>query len=331
MDFQGKARVWLGPALDSNARRDFVSRGVGTQADAFLFGLAQLEGALRVGERVRFVGAYDVSGRKFILLPSEDTLVQAAQLEGTVTFWNYFALGLGGRASDRRGADRDYTDLQGGAVFDFFPDPAVEVRAQVFAHRFLFYNRFAYSFWGPDGQLTARYRINRRHSVSAFGSFNPRTYNSPARDRPGPEGSEVPPPRRRADNVFGGGLSYSYRGPFHFTFSYSVFDQSSNSFGESVQRHRLNATAGVRLPWQLMLLGSLTWQPSLFPEGVYLSPDLTVLEEDENVSSLTLKLVRPINKWLDVDVRYAGYLGVLPQNDFLYLRHVVSVGLAINF
>jgi hypothetical protein len=49
------------------------------------------------------------------------------------------------------------------------------------------------------------------------------------------------------------------------------------------------------------------------------------------VSSLTLKLVKPLNKWLDLDVRYAGFLGLLPQNDFLYLRHVFSVGLAVNF
>lgn len=330
-DFQGRARLWLGPAYDSNAPRDFVSLKVPTQPDLFLFGLGTLEGVLRLGERVRLLGSYDVSGRKFVFLPQEDTVVQAAQLEATVSFANFFAFGVAGRARDRRGAERDYTDLQGGALLDFSPDPSVDLRVQINAHRFLFYNRFEYSFWGPDGSVSARYRFNRRHSVSVSGSYNPRTYNGDARTRPGPEGTEPGPAVTRADAVFGGGVSYSYRGPFHFTFSYGYFDQSSNSFGESVQRHRLNATAGVRLPWKLTLLTSLTWQPAVFPEGVYLSPDLTVLEEDENVSSLTLKLVRPLNKWLDLDVRYAGFLGFLPQNSFLYVRHVVSVGLAVNF
>ena len=330
-DFQGRARLWLGPAFDSNARRDFVSPRLGTQPDLFLYGLGQLEGILRVGERVRISGSYDVSGRKFLLLPTEDTVVQAAQLEGTVSFAKYFAFGVAGRARDRRGAERDYSDLLGGALLDFVPDPSVDVRVQLNAHRFIFWDRFAYSFWGPDGTISARYRFNRRHSVSAFGSYNPRTYNGIARARPGPEGAEPPPEMTRKDTVFGGGVSYSYRGPFHFTFSYSYLDQASNSFGESVQRHRLNATLGVRLPWDLMVLGSLTWQPALFPEGVYLSPDLTVLEEDENVSSVTLKVVKPLNKWLDLDLRYAGYLGILPQNAFLYVRHVISVGLAVNF
>ena len=332
-DFQGRARLWVGPAFDSNAKRDFVSSTVATQPDLFLFGSGQLEGILKLGERVRLLGSYDVGGRKFVFAPTEDTVVQAAQLEGTVTFANYFAVGLAGHARDRRGAERDYTDLVGGAVVDFFPTPSVDMRVQVSAHRFLFYNRFSYSFWGPDGTVSARYRFNRRHSVSVFGSYNARTFNGLARHAPGPEGAEPPPDETRFDPVFGAGASYSFRGPFHFSFSYSYTDnQGSNMYGERVQRHRLNGTAAFRLPWALTLLTSLTWQPTVFLDHVYLATnDLTVVEDDENVSSLTLKLVKPLNKYLDLDVRYAGYLGFLPQNDFLYLRHVVSLGLAVNF
>jgi len=330
-EFQGHGRLWLGPGVDTNAKREFVSMGVGTAPDGFLFALGQLEGLARFGERLRLLGSYDVGARKFLTQPTEDTIVQAAQLEATVAFAQYFAIGVAGRVRDRRGAQRDYTDLQGGAVLDFLPDAAVDVRVQLNAHRFLFYNRFAYSFWGPDGSLSARYRFDRRHSLSAFGSFNPRTYNATARDRPGPDGTDADLGIVRSDAVFGGGLTYSYRGPFHFSFSYSYFDQTSNSFGETVKRHRLSATGGFRLPWKLTVLASITWQPSLFPDGVYLNPDLTIVEDDENVSSVTLKVVRPLTSWLDVDLRYAGYLGFYPQNDFLYLRNVVSVGLAANF
>lgn len=329
-DFQGRVRLWVGPGVDSNAKREFVSSGVATTPDGFLFGLLQLDGQLRVLERVRVLGAYDVGARKFFTQPTEDTIVQSAQLEGTVTFLDLFAFGVLGRARDRRGADRDYTDLQGGAVLDFFAG-GVDVRASLVAHRFLFYNRFTYSFWGPDGSLTARYRFDRRHSISAFGSVNPRTYNANALARPGPQGTDPDTGVPRQDAVFGAGLSYSFRGPFHLTLAYSYFDQTSNSFGETVKRHRVSATAGFMLPWKLTLLGSITWQPSIFPDGVYLNPDLTIVEDDENVSSLTLKLVRPLTKWFDLDLRYAGYLGFYPQNNFLYLRHVVSLGLAFSF
>ncbi len=330
-DFRGRARLWVGPGFDSNARREFVSSRIATEPDAFFFGLAQLDGQLVFGERFRIVGAYDVAGRKFVTQPTEDTIVQSAQLEATVAFLKYFQFGLSGRARDRRGAERDYTDLQGGAVLDFLPSAQVDVRASIAAHRFILWNRFAYSFWGPDGSLTARYRFDRHHSLSAFGSYNPRTYNANALNRPGPEGTDPNTGVPRFDPVFGAGLSYTYRGPFHVTVGYSYFDQTSNSFGESVKRHRVSATGGFRLPWQIMVLASITWQPSVFPDGVYLNPELTIVEEDENVSSLTLKVVRPLNKWLDLDLRYAGYLGFYPQNDFVYFRHVVSLGLALTF
>ena len=47
--------------------------------------------------------------------------------------------------------------------------------------------------------------------------------------------------------------------------------------------------------------------------------------------ALNARPAEMLDKWLDLDVRYAGYLGFLPQNDFLYVRHVFSVGLAVNF
>lgn len=329
-DVQVHGRVWTGPGFDSNARRDFVSQGVGTQPDAFVFALGQLDAMAIFLERVRVAGAYDIAARKFFVLPTEDTVVQAAQLESTVALGRYLALGLAGRARDRRGAERDYTDLVGGAVLDFFPDPALDVRVNVSAHRFLFYNRFAYSFWGPDSFISARYRFNRRHSVAASWSFNPRTYNANATPYPGPEGTEDPVVRRQ-DSVLGAGLTYTYRGPFHASLGYAYVDQTSNSYGETIRRHRITATGGVRLPWKVTAMVSATLQLSSFPDGVYLSPDLTVVEDEENASNATLKLVRPVTKWLDVDLRYALYVNVLPGNDFLYLRHVASLGLAASF
>jgi hypothetical protein len=329
-DFQGRVRLWLGPGFDSNARREFVSSGIATAPDGFLFGLLQLDGQLRLAERFRVVGAYDVGARKFLGGNTEDTIVQSALLEGTVSFLDLFAVGVQGRARDRRGANRDYTDLEGGALIDFIPNAQIDVRAQLNAHRFLFYNRFAYSFWGPDGSLTARYRFDRRHSLTAFGSFNARTYNANALARPGPEGTDPDTGVPRQDPVFGAGLSYSFRGPFHLTLAYAYYDQTSNSFGETVKRHRVSATGGFRLPWKLTLLASITWQPSIVPDGVYLNPDLTIVEDDENVSSATIKLVRALTSFLDLDLRYAGYLGFYPQNNFLYLRHVVSIGLSFN-
>lgn len=329
VDLRGGGRVWAGLGFDSNARRDYTSPGVPTQPDGFVFGLGHLQGALGFGERYRLLGSYDIAGRKFLLLPSEDTVVQDASLEFDVAVASVLNVGLLGRARDRRGAERDYTDLTGGALIEFLPTANLDVRVTFGAHRFIYWQRFAYSYSGPEGVLSARYRFTRRHSLSVFGSFIPRTYNSNARSPPPVEGEPDPPVVVRHDSYFTAGLTYSYRGPFHLSAGYAYYDQTSNSYGETIRRHRLSLTAGFQLPLQLTLLSSLTAQFSSFPQGVYLSPDLTVVEDDENASSLTVKLVRPVSKYFEIDVRYAGYLNFLPQNDFRYLRHVVSAGLSV--
>lgn len=330
-DLQGQARVWAGVGFDSNAKRDYVSTSGATTPDLFAFAVGQIEGLASFGDLVRLQGAYDIAGRTFFLLPSEDTVVQSAQLEAAVTPKKWLELGVFGSGRDRRGAERDYSDLVGGALLDFLPDAAVDVRLSVAAHRFIYWDRFAYSWWGPDAQLTARYRFNRRHSFSVFGQFNPRTYNANATPYPGPDGEPVPPAVGRADTFFGVGASYAYRGPFHFSLGYSYFDQTSNSYGETMRRHRLAATGAVHLPFDLTLLGSATLQLANFPDGVYLSPELTVIEDDENSSSVTLKLVRPLGKYFELDLRYAFYVNVLPTNQFLYLRHVITLGVAFTW
>lgn len=330
VDARGGGRVWTGLGFDSNARRDYTSPGVPTQPDGFLFGLGQLQGRLGLGDRFRLSGAYDVAGRKFLLLPSEDTLVQDASLECTVAVARVLNLGVQGHARDRRGAERDYTDLTAGLLLDFLPTDELDVRLTFGAHRFIYWPRFTYSFFGPEGQLSVQYRFTRRHGLQVFGSFIPRTYNANARPLP-VEGEPEPPVVVRHDSTFSAGASYSYRGPFHLRAGYAYYDQTSNSYGETIRRHRLSFAGGIQLPLKLTLLASLIAQFSSFPQGVYLSPDLTVVEDDESASSLTVKLVRPVSKYLELDVRYAGYLNFMPQNDFRYVRHVVSVGLAVSF
>ncbi|GMU58788.1 MAG: hypothetical protein AMXMBFR34_05510 [Myxococcaceae bacterium] len=326
-EFRGGARLWAGAGVDTNARRDYTSPDVPTQPDGFFFGLLHLQGVSLFAETVRVAGTYDLAGRKFLTLATEDTLVQDGSLEAAVGIARSVEVGVLGRVRDRRGAERNYTDLTGGVLVDFLPTDALDVRLTFGAHRFLYWERFEYSYYGPEGVASIRYRFTRRHSLSVFGSFIPRTYNAAA--RPPPDVMPVPDAQVRFDSYFTVGAGYSYRGPFHLSVGYAYFDQSSNSYGESIRRHRVSVTGGFQLPWELTLLTALTAQFSAFPQGVYLSPDLTVVEDDENASSLTVKLVRPIIKYVELDLRYAGYLNFLPQNSFLYLRHVISLGLAV--
>lgn len=327
----GSARLWTGAGFDSNAVRDFTRPSAlgTTKADAYLFALGEAEGVARVGP-VRLLGGWDLTGRKYLGVSdprtlAEDSVWLAMQGEATVGFLERFAVGVAGRLRDRHGGGRDYTDASGEVVVDF-ADGGASVRARVGARRFRFWPRFVYSFFGPEFGLEARYRFDRRHSVWLGGSYAPRTYNSLTNEDPAFPGA---PMATRADSFVVAQVGYSYRGPFQVSASYAYVDQTSNSWGETWRRHRLQATAGFRLPWDFTLLASLALQLSSFPDGVFLSADLQVVNDDETGSSLQVKLVRPLLPWLELDLRYSAFVNYFPQNDFFYLRQLVSLGVSV--
>jgi hypothetical protein len=328
-EFRGQLRASLGPGIDTNARRDFLSKAGVSPIDGFLFGLAQLEGSALFAERVQLLGSYDVGARKFLFMPSEDTIVQAAQAEASVALVPVLNLGALGSARDRRGAERDYTDLTGGLLVDVIPNAQVDLRLTGRVHRFFYYNQPSYGFWASEGGLMVRYRFDRRHRISAQGNLGLRNYDADATSRP--SDPQTPSPGPRKDTAMSAGASYAYRGRVHFSAGYLYSDQSSNSWGESLRRHRFFATAGFPLPWELAVLTSGTLQLSSYPDGVYLSPELLVVEDDENSSSISLKVLRPIGPHLEVDLRYAIYVNAFPQNQLFYVRHVASVGIAVSF
>ena len=74
--WQGKLRLG-GAGYDTNARRDSVkdggSNGVRPLPDAVLSATASADGQYQ-GEGAQASGSYDLGGRKFLTLPSEDVL-----------------------------------------------------------------------------------------------------------------------------------------------------------------------------------------------------------------------------------------------------------------
>lgn len=330
--FRGQGHFWVGPGFDSNASRDFVTEGRYTSGDLFGFALLSLDGRLS-WDRARLLLSFDLGSRKFVFLPSQDSLIQSAQVEASVALGKQWALGLTLRGRDRRGASRDYSDAVATLNLDFLPSAQLDVRLSGAGERFFFWPRPAYGFVAPQGQLTARYRFDRRHALSLNGGFAYRFYDGVVNDRPVTPEDEALTNTPRRDSVINAGLGYQYRGPFMASVGYAFLQQASNSYGESQRRHRLSVSGGFRLPWELSFFAQAVLQLSQFPDGIFLSKELLVVEDDENSSFLTLKLVRALGANFEVDLRYALYLNVLPGSGagFVYTRHVVSAGLALNF
>ena len=321
-DVSGSARVSTGVGYDSNVRRDYDQIPGGTQADAFAF--ASGWGHLQFnGEKGRGWGEYEIGLRKFLQSTSEDVVVQSFAAQGLLPLGQLLALGLDVRGKDRRGADRDYTDLAAFAFVELVPSGSFDLRAEAGAQRFIYRPIFEYSFKATDFSLQARYRFDRHHSIALLGELGLRFYNGDARPAPSVEANSFP---QRQDTAFLAGLSYSYRGPFALTLSYAYGGAVSNSFGETVYRHRLSASAGIRLPWELTLLAQGAVQLSHYPDGANTPPEVILLEDD-NQDSVALKLLRPLSSHLDAELRFALYHANLPQNGLTYLRQVAWIGI----
>jgi hypothetical protein len=144
--------------------------------------------------------------------------------------------------------------------------------------------------------------------------------------------SALPPPGvaaelgRREDGALSASVGYTYRGPVALGLTYTVQDVGSNSFGQSVTHHRLSGSAGVRLPWKVTLLAQGSLGLSRYPDGLYLSPEIALLEEDEGQNTLSLKLARPLRQSLDLELTYGLYSTSLPRNGLSYFRQVLGVG-----
>ena len=261
------------------------------------------------------MGRYELGGRKYVKYTTEDVLIQAAALEASTALGTQLGLGVEGRAKDRRGG-RGTTRISART-----PSSSTcrtcgwRSGCAVGAHRFVYRPDSRASFGNPEWSFLGRYRFNRRHSLSVFGEYGARRYSAEA--RPPPQRDEASPGRRE-DGALSAGASYAYKGPLALGLTYTYQVISSNSFGETVLRHRLSGSAGLRLPWNLTLLMQGGLGVSRYPDGIFLSPEIILVEEDEGQNSLSLKLARPVSAHLDAELSYGLYSTSLPRNELSY-------------
>ncbi|MHB8873658.1 MAG: hypothetical protein ACYC8T_08230 [Myxococcaceae bacterium] len=339
-DSQGALRLWVGSGVDSNARRDFTgSNGLSPEQDLVFSAIASAEGRYR-GPSTMLTGAYDLGLREFMRLPSENVVIQSGSLGASAALGRTLGLGLDARAKDRRGGERDYSDLLAEAFVEFVPDAKVSLKLHGGAHRFLYrgagtpgLNEFGYSFGAPELGATARYRFDKRHSAFVSGDLGLRRYMAYARPHPLNPDEE---PEIRKDQVLSGSAGYTYRGPVTLALTYSYIEQDSNSYGETVLRHRISLTGGTRLPWDFTLLAQVVVQPTNYLEPLDLCADrrevsascnLQLTEDEDWSNSVSVKLARPVSEHVDAELRYAFSWGELPKNGLRYRRQLGWLGL----
>jgi hypothetical protein len=328
--FEGHAAADVG--YDSNVYRNFE----GVPYDATLPGDGAVvgDGFLQLGGDLDLLGrpwahqqtelVAQLGARLFDEQSPEDTLVGQASLTHDIGLTHKLVLrfDLSGKDKWVDDGDRAYADYGGGVGLSIGPYLKTRLDLRIGYRSFDYFPDTDYSELGPA--LSAALVSSPWKHQTLFASYRlfPQFYEGPQTYYPNGATSG-----QRFDWYHVASAGYTYRGPVVLSATYSFIDDDSDSYGESFLRHRVELLAGVALPWELYVVATGALQFTSFPDGLYLSPELLLLEDDDDLDEISVKISRDLGKGFGVEARYGYYRNDLQQNGETYERQVAYVGI----
>ncbi|MCB9642039.1 MAG: hypothetical protein H6728_03110 [Myxococcales bacterium] len=105
----------------------------------------------------------------------------------------------------------------------------------------------------------------------------------------------------------------------------------SPSYGESFLGHRINLLTALELPWQITLVLQAQLLFRFFRNGLTLNNLLQQADNDANLTTVTVRLSRPIAGPLHLDLRYSFYTNRFSAGGLQYLRNLFMAGVSLRF
>lgn len=173
-------------------------------------------------------------------------------------------------------------------------------------------------------ELSAEYQVERR-SYTGLAFAN---HCAPGAD-PAPT-CFAPTDIGRTDLHHAATVEATYTGERVVSASYSLIVVDSNSYGQSLIRHRLTLAATTELPAGFIGTATLTGQLDQYLDTLILSRDITsqsfTAVDDDNRSSLQLRAEHPITGTLSLEARAAFWTDLPGQSDVSFRRLLVYGG-----
>ncbi len=310
MEFDG--RLTLGPSWDTNVRRR--SAGAGVVSDEGLFLLAAGDLVWRPADGHRTSLSWDGGSRVFDEVGSEDQLVHLLTAGHALQVGEAFVAGAELRRRDQllRSGARSSADSAGSLFLEWQGMPRLVPRLRAGWRRFDWWPDETWSATGPWGGLSLQARPFARHLASAG-------YEAHLREFPD-----------RREVLHQGHLGWTWRSGVVLSGSYLLGVAGSDVPGYASVRHRFQLLFGSRLPAGFLLNAQAVLQLVEFPEGFRLD-QFTVADDEESLSSLSLKLARPLGSGLSIEARYQLHLATFVKADLTYERHVLATALTWRF
>jgi hypothetical protein len=233
-------------------------------------------------------------------------------------------LDAGGKDKLVENGELSYSDLGAGVTLSAVLSPWLVADLRVGVHAFNYFPDSAYSEAGPAFSAAATASTWKDQSVFFLYRLMPEYY----------QGYRLLPPPdlsvsgKRFDWFHMATIGYSLQRPIIASLSYSFIYDHSNSYGESYIRHRLEGVAALLLPWEITLAASVALQATTYPDGIYLSPQILLVEDEEALSEVSLKAFRDLGKGFSVEARFSIYRNDLSKNSLSYNRFITYAGVS---
>jgi hypothetical protein len=209
--------------------------------------------------------------------------------------------------------------------------------------RYFAYKPFrAYDWWGPSSaarlDLTVWEPSGGRRSIelAAVLGVEARIYDSLAKagtcpaDAPPNDTCSAATSLLRRDRYQRAGLELTYTGSVVATAGYLLTAIDSNSYGESIVRHRGTLSATTKLPMELIGTVLATLQIDRYLDGLVVEKDLQHQEyttlDDANRSSLQLRIARRVTEAWTLEGRAALWRDLGGSIESEYRRELVYFG-----
>ncbi len=352
----GEVRGQAGLELDTNALRAVpnlpedavtdVSRPERVAADALVRVLVEASGTWTPKPEHRFHGRLGLGAKRFFVEGTEDLAAVGLAL-GSRHRWGplWGAAFTEGRVSRIRNGLRDFEFGLGGVELGWLLGPTEWLmRGQVVGFGFPVERRFDHV--SPVLTAEVGWRPEPRWRIFGTGSWLERRYagnglvlGEPLRPElrriltfcedpaelaeRGFSCSSEP----RVDEEVQVGFGVEVRGPWLGELRYLFRRQRSSSPLENVDRHRVVGALTLALPFRIDLGTQAALQVS---DGVSLTDQQLLAEDDENQTWVRVLLRRPIDGPVHVELRWALYANQFGNVEASFLRQTVSVGVAIQ-
>ncbi len=249
---------------------------------------------------------------------------------------------------DRRRLDRTFATFGADALLVMRKDEDRALTLAFGGRRFLYKPCGKFDWYGPSA--TARLDLTlwqqsggtRSLELAAFAGVEGRSYNdvafanacAPGEMPANPADCSAPTSLDRYDRYHRLGAEVTWTGQVVASVGYQLSVTDTNSYGQSLVRHRVNLSATTGLPGNFYGTALVTLQYDQYLDGLIVQKDLqnqtfTTLD-DENRSSFQLRLARQLSKTFSIESRIAYWRDLGGGDDASFRRTLFYLGGVYN-